>query len=56
MLKEATTEYEKWDSAVNEMNNRVDEIYQEMEEKVYLLFVNYFSFNYMYRTVLISNT
>lgn len=48
MLKEATTEYEQLESVINEMNNRVDEIYQDMDEKVSIIFNYYLSVSNMY--------
>jgi hypothetical protein len=39
MLKEATTEYEQLEAVINEKNNRFDEIYQYLDEKVCLIFI-----------------
>lgn len=44
MLKEATTEYAQLETVIEEMNNRVDEIYQTLDEKVYLVFIKYLIF------------
>lgn len=37
MLDEANTEYEQMEANLNEMNNKFDDLYQEIEEKVYFL-------------------
>jgi len=34
MLEEANTEYEQMDADLNEMNNKFDVLYQELEDKV----------------------
>jgi len=34
MLDEANTEYEQMENVIDEMNNKFDVLYQELEEKV----------------------
>jgi len=38
MLEEANTEYEQMEADLNEMNNKFDVLYQEIEDKVQYLF------------------
>lgn len=45
MLDEANTEYEQMEADLNEMNNKFDLLYQEVEDKVqcllyYLLYIH----------------
>lgn len=35
MIEEANSEYEKMEATLNEFNNKFDEMYQEIEEKVF---------------------
>lgn len=40
MLEEANSEYENMEAEVNEMNNEIDKMLQDVEEKVFICYIN----------------
>jgi len=40
MLEEANSEYENMEAELNEMNNRIDKMLQDIEEKVFICYIS----------------
>jgi len=40
MLEEANSEYENMEAELNEMNNKIDKMLQDIEEKVFTFYIS----------------